>query len=528
MSDGFKEAQIKEILKCAKDPVYFINTYCKIQHPTKGTLPFKTYPFQDKCINDFINHRFNIVLKSRQLGLSTVSAAYVLWFILFSKDKNVLVIATKMPVAQNFIQKVKFALSNLPKWLVLPQITGETKQSISFSNGSQVKAVPTSANSARSEALSLLICDEAAHIEGFDEIWTGLYPTLTAGGQAIILSTPKGVGGRYYTLYTDAEAGLNDFNPIKLSWDVHPEHNQEWFEKETKGLPRKDIAQEYLCSFISSGDTFLQNEELDWLRSIARDPIAREGADRCVWVWQHPKPGHKYVLSADVARGDAADFSTFHILDCDTSEVVVEYKGKLPPDRFAVLINDYGLKYNKALVCPENNSFGFMVCTRLKDKAYPKLYYKDMRGIHSSYIADPEEVAGISTDKSSRPQMLSRLEEAIRNKQLRSYSSRLINELTTFVWKGSRAQPLKGQHDDLIMSIAINAWLNEFGMPQRSDAAYMQAILQATQRISRPVTDLPHHNMPSISDYSIYTSRGERPAHSHEIPNDLDFDWILK
>ena len=157
MSDWFKEAQIKEILKCAKDPVYFINTYCKIQHPTKGTLPFKTYPFQDKCINDFINHRFNIVLKSRQLGLSTVSAAYVLWFILFSKDKNVLVTATKMPVAQNFIQKVKFALSNLPKWLVLPQITGETKQSISFSNGSQVKAVPTSANSARSEALSLII-----------------------------------------------------------------------------------------------------------------------------------------------------------------------------------------------------------------------------------------------------------------------------------------------------------------------------------------------------------------------------------
>ena len=115
-----KQAQIKEIIKCGKDPIYFFNQYVKIQHPVQGSIPFKTYDFQDLCVNDFRKHRFNIVLKSRQLGLSTITAAYAMWMVLFHKDKNVLVIATKLAVAQNFIKKCKFLLASCPKWLVLP------------------------------------------------------------------------------------------------------------------------------------------------------------------------------------------------------------------------------------------------------------------------------------------------------------------------------------------------------------------------------------------------------------------------
>ena len=102
-----KQRQIKEIVRCGKDPVYFLNKYVKIQHPTQGLIPFNTYPFQDECIKDFMGHRFNVILKSRQLGISTLSAAYAAWLALFYKDKNVLVIATKLSVAMNFIKKVK-------------------------------------------------------------------------------------------------------------------------------------------------------------------------------------------------------------------------------------------------------------------------------------------------------------------------------------------------------------------------------------------------------------------------------------
>lgn len=241
-----KIAQTNQIVKCGTDPTFFINKYVKIQHPVKGLLSFETYPFQDECINAFKDNRFNIVLKSRQLGLSTITAAYCVWLAIYHKDKEILVIATKLNTAMNFIQKVRIMLDNLPKWIMLTKYE-PTKQSISFDNGSKITAVPTSDDAGRSNAISLLVIDEAAWIEKFDDIWTGLYPTLSEGGNAILLSTPNGIGGQYYKLWMEAENKINDFNPIRLPWDVHPFHDEAWFKKETKNLPARKVKQEYLC-----------------------------------------------------------------------------------------------------------------------------------------------------------------------------------------------------------------------------------------------------------------------------------------
>jgi len=149
-----KQKQVKEIIRCGKDPVYFMQKYVKIQHPTRGLIPFETYPFQETCVADFENNRFNVILKSRQLGLSTLSASYALWMGIFQRDKNILVIATKLNVAMNFIRKVKTMLRSLPKWLVLPEVIADNKQTIEFSHGSVIKAIPTSDDAGRSEALS--------------------------------------------------------------------------------------------------------------------------------------------------------------------------------------------------------------------------------------------------------------------------------------------------------------------------------------------------------------------------------------
>ena len=260
-----RQAQVAEIIKCGKNPVYFMKKYCMIQHQLRGLIPFETYDFQDDCVKSFQENRFNIVLKSRQLGLSTVTAAYAVWYAIFKKDKNILVIATKLATAINFIKKVKTIVDNIPPWLLLTKFE-PTKQAIRFTNGSSITAIPTSPDAGRSEALALLIVDEAAFIRDFDDIWTSLYPTLSTGGNAIILSTPNGVGGQYYKLWVEAESKANDFNPIRLAWWVHPEHDQAWFDKETKNLARRNIAQEFLCDFISSGDTFLQPGDLERLR----------------------------------------------------------------------------------------------------------------------------------------------------------------------------------------------------------------------------------------------------------------------
>ena len=96
-----KKQTVKEIVRCGKDPSYFINNYAKISHPLKGLIPYKTYPYQADMLDDFNDYRFNVILKARQLGISTISAAYIAWMMMFHRDKNVLVIATKFGTASN-------------------------------------------------------------------------------------------------------------------------------------------------------------------------------------------------------------------------------------------------------------------------------------------------------------------------------------------------------------------------------------------------------------------------------------------
>ena len=160
-----KKEIYREILKCGKDPAYFINNYARISHPQKGLIPFKTYDFQTQLLEDFSNYRFNIILKARQLGISTITGAYVVWLMLFHRDKNILVIATKFGTASNLVKKVKHILKNVPEFLQIAEITIDNRSSFELSNGSQIKASSTSGDAGRSEALSLLVVDEAAHVQ---------------------------------------------------------------------------------------------------------------------------------------------------------------------------------------------------------------------------------------------------------------------------------------------------------------------------------------------------------------------------
>ena len=540
MSANNKSRQVSEIIKCGKDPVYFFNSYLKIQHPVRGMISFDTFQFQDTCVQDFIDHRFNIILKSRQLGMSTLSAAYAVWMAIFQRDKNILIIATKLSVAQNFITKVKTMIRSLPKWLVLPQITANNKQLIEFSHGSSIKAVPTSDDAGRSESLSLLIVDEAAFVRNFDELWMGLYPTISTGGRVIILSTPNGVGGQYYKLYSDAVSGLNEFNAIKIPWDAHPERDLKWFQETTKNLSARQISQEYLCDFASSGETFLGDSDIEWVKLAITPPKIREGNDSNVWIWKTSLSEHKYIISADISRGDSKDYSTFHVIDINESEVVAEYKGKIPPDRFAELLDQYGRKYNNALMCPENNSYGYATVLKLKELNYPTMYYRKRKSIYiGNYVpSNSNDIAGFTTSGKSRNLILSKLEEVIRNKTIKIYSSRFYDELKTFIWKGQKAQAMKGYNDDLVMSLAIGMWIFDTSSEHSHDSSMInQAMLQGMSKRSTKYDDLPsaitegnppnNNRRASNADPGAKKSEGSS-SWKKSMNISKEYDWLFK
>ena len=139
MAEQIKEVIKQEYIKCAQDPVYFLKKYCMIQHPIQGKIPFHLYPFQEETINDFKENRFNIILKARQLGISTLTAGYSLWLMTFFQDKNILVIATKQDTAKNLVTKVRVMHANLPSWLK-QRCVEDNKLSLRYVNGSQIKA----------------------------------------------------------------------------------------------------------------------------------------------------------------------------------------------------------------------------------------------------------------------------------------------------------------------------------------------------------------------------------------------------
>ncbi len=529
-----KQSEVEEIKKCAKDPIYFINTYCKIRTTDRGTILFKTYPFQNDCIRAFIKHRFNIVLKSRQLGLSTVTAGYSLWKSIFQKDQNILSIATKKSTALTFLNKIKKMIEGLPEFLKFLEIN-VTKEEIVFSNGSTIKSIPTSEDAGRSETLSLLVVDEAAFIRNFDVIWTGLYPTLSTGGEAIIISTPNGVGGQYHEIWSKSERKENDFNAIKLPWTVHPEHDQVWYEKQIRQMNKQQAAQELLCEFLSSGDTFLSAETMTLLLNNAKTPSA-EGPKAQVHIWQLPESGKKYLISADVSRGDAEDNSAFHIFCIDTGEVIGEYCGKIRPEQLALLLAEYGKRYNMAMIVVEQNTFGFFTNTELKKMKYPNLFYAKMpKASFNSYVAGPEENPGFHTTSESRPRAINKMGEMLRSQRIRTNSMRLYSEFQTFVWMDNKCVARKGEHDDLIMSLAIGCDVLDsyfFSNPYTNTGNTTLKTPFSTQKRSYDVGG--HPMSPGQRQYMnkmfgpVIMTTGNGKVEIRQSPHVDSLDWLLK
>lgn len=485
-----KKEILEELQKCANDPVYFINHYCQTTHPTRGLIPLHLYEFQEETIQAYQTYRFNIILKARQLGISTITAAYALWLMLFHREKNILTIATKQGTAANVVKKTKSMFHNLPKWMKqLVSIVTDNRAALEFNNGSQFKAESTSSSAGRSEALSLLIIDEAAHVEGLEELWTGLRPTLTLGGACIALSTPNGAAGWFYETYEKAvnDEDESDFNPIELMWWVHPDHDDEWLKKESADMSKRQLAQEHLCSFNASGDTVFETDHIERIRNAIKEPITRAGFDRNVWIWRDPQVSVQYLMSVDVARGDGQDHSTFLIFDLSTMECVAEYRGKLPTDTYGELIYTWGTMYNLCTVVVENNTYGDGVLRKLIEMEYSNIYYS-MKG-SGEYVSPlraasvENAIPGFSTSWKSRPLVISKMEEYVRNKMLTLYSKRIVYEMTTFVWKDGKPQAQRKRNDDLIMACAIACWVKDvvFATSLR-DVEYQKAFLGAISR----------------------------------------------
>ena len=458
----------QEYLKCAQDPVHFMKKYCFIQHPQRGRIQFHLYPFQEKVLRLVQENPYSIILKSRQLGISTLSAGYSLWLMLFHKDKNILCIATKQDTAKNMVTKVKFMYHNLPSWLKIDAVE-DNKLTLRLHNGSQIKATSASSDAGRSEAVSLLLIDEAAFIDQIGEIWASAQQTLATGGGCIALSTPYGTGNWFHQTWVRAEEGTNDFLPIKLPWFVHPERDQAWRDRQDEllGDPRM-AAQECDCDFSTSGDIVFYPEYIDFYeQTYVKEPLERRGVDQNLWIWEPADYSRNYMVVADVARGDGKDYSAFHIIDVEANVQVAEYKGQIGTKEYGQLLFRIGVEYNNALMVVENANIGWATLQVLIDNNYPNLYYSPKSGnitadsYFDQYMDTSKMTPGFTMSSRTRPMTIGKFQEYISDRGVTIQSSRLVSEMKVFIWKNGRAEAQQGYNDDLVMSFSIAMFMRD-------------------------------------------------------------------
>jgi hypothetical protein len=428
----------------------------KIYNPEEGIIDFELYPFQEnKILPVFDREQFVILKKCRQSGLSTLSVIYCFWKSLFWTDQKTLIISKTDEDAQHTMGIVHFAWEYLPDWMKCRTLESN-KHVLRLETESEIRC--GTSKRGRGFSINYAIIDESGFIPDMEEVWKGIFPTISAAGancKVFVVSTVNGTGNWYYDTWTKAVQKKNSFYALDIQYTEHPKYNDPlWVKKMKENMGPRGWDQEVLGIFLSSSDTFIRPERIKELdEAIRNNPVVpKKLFNDKLWVYSKPKPGRSYILSADVAEGLGGehDASTFHVLDMVTLEQVAEFCcNSTTTYQFAKIINELGNYYNEATVVVENNALGVAVLQKLEnDLDYENLYYGS---------SGKKAKVGFTMSGKTRPLVLNLLSNLIENRHVKIKSERLFNELQVFEYNTAqgRAEARKGKHDDLIMALAI-------------------------------------------------------------------------
>ena len=502
---------------------YALRTYLQtFDNTVSKYVPLDLFPDQVKLITDYDAYNENVALKYRQAGVSTVTAAWAskkLAFAKKSKPEKILIIANKLDTAVEMANKVRAFTEQWPKWVGIEFSQEKNAQRhFKLNNDCEVKAVATSKDALRGYTPTILIFDEAAYIEADSDFWAACMASLSTGGKVIVVSTPNGYDPIYYEIYDQSLRGMNDFKISEMFWYRDPRYTKDlymvktkdvvhfllnreeynldetvidlsmensyerdhtrvtdyiaqgykpcssWFEGMVKKLKfdRRKVAQELECNFLGSGDNVFDS---DLMQNIAKNQTREPSAKMMgggLWIFKEPVNGHKYVMGVDVSRGDSEDFSCIEIIDFDTREQVLEYVGKIPPDVTAEIAYKWGTMYNAYCVVDLTGGMGVSTARKLQELGYQSGLYVDNVDTSNKWKWDPkvnEKIPGINFNN-KRVQIISSFEEAVRH-GFNVYSSRLYNEMNTFVYINGRPDHQKNHHDDCIMAISMALYVAE-------------------------------------------------------------------
>jgi Terminase large subunit, T4likevirus-type, N-terminal len=466
--------------KYRDDPVAFMRDIWYIQHPERGAILFNLYEPQERALKVFQSERYIVTLKSRQIGWTTLVAAYAFWLACFHSDRLIIFISKGEREASTILRMVKYGYKRLPPWIRerLGKPLADNMTVMEFTNGSAIESLPSGSDPARGRSCYLIAVDEWAFLEKPEDAWSAIEPVADVGGRVFGFSTANGYGNFFYDVYTQATLGTNIFTPLFEPWSARGDRDADWYATKKRTLPAWQLHQEYPSSaeeaFIKSGNPYFDTDKLALLE-VTEPLIGRiepgdfkhfvEEPNGPLRMWEPPEPGETYVVGADVAEGLAhGDYSAAHVIRWSTHDVVAVWHGHRAPDEFAEVLSDLGTFYNAALLGVEVNNHGLTTCKYLLDAfRYPHIFRSRIVDERSKRVTNK---IGWVTSKKTRPLMLDGLATELREETLGLKDRFTVAELRTFVrdeFGRLRGSPF----DDRTMSLAIAVQMLQYSTMQQ-------------------------------------------------------------
>lgn len=497
--------ELREYVKCSRDPVYFIKNYVKIISLDTGLTNFELYPFQEKMIQCYHENRFSITMASRQVGKSTTVVAFFLWYVLFNTNVRCCISANKQRTAVDLLSRLKLAYENVPRFLQ-QGVVGWAKMEITLSNGSSVFAAATSSSAVRGGSYNVLLCDEFAFVPEniANEFYASTFPTITSGKSTklIMVSTPNGMN-LFHKFWVESQSGDNDFVSTVAHWSEVPGRDERWKEETIRNIggPEK-FAQEMDLSFLSTSYTMIRSQVLQTLTHVQ----PTESTDTGYAQFLAPDESHAYIMLVDTASGQGLDYSAFVIVDVSEMpyRVAASYaNNRITTMEFPQVIMEYAKRYFLPYILVEVMDIGRDVAFILsRDYEYGRLMTavtEKRLGQRLTFNSKINRHLGLRMTAGVKRSGCAVLKTLVENQHLILNDYRIIQQLSVFVQRGSLHMAEVGHHDDLVMPLVMLAWASL--QPNFAEVTGTRILDNYTQLVEQskdnPVPVVIDHEQPS-------------------------------
>lgn len=408
------DAQYK---RASKDIVYFCEEFLRVKKPielgAQGYMDWELYPYQKDILPVLAEGGSHVILKSRQIGFSTLSAALLLWEIIFLPEIENVICSHKRDHARKLLGEATKMLNDFMLDNVGfcehngIEIVAAKREEITLGNGSTLYA--TSSNEpARGGVAHTVVLDEAAYLHG--ELGYDVFDAILPGSERrIILSTAKGKNNMFHEKYYLAKRINNDsWRAHFFGWNSVPYRDDVWYAEKHAALGETKMAQEFPAepneAFMLSSNNVFNLDALALMPVASKDEYTigeiycdmpdtfnhrqpqmihyRENKGGKLRMYELPNPEHKYVIGVDTGEGHDAsgDKSIMQVVNAHTAEQVAVYEDIEYGDELAKTAYLLGVFYNTARIIPENQGIGWAFTRALVALNYPKIYRMNRKG----------------------------------------------------------------------------------------------------------------------------------------------------